>query len=612
MHQPLLEVTGLYKHYDSRNDRNEVLHDVNFKVEEGEFIAIVGYSGAGKTSLISQLAGLEKPSKGGVLFRGREIQGPDADRAVVFQSYSLLPWLSVAGNVTLAVNATAAKLSRAQRNERVDHYIDMVGLSHARDRKPAELSGGMRQRVSVARALAMQSPVLLLDEPLSALDALSRARLQDELAAISEQEKRTIVLVTNDVDEAILLADRVLTLSPAPAATIGQTFEVNLTRPRIRAEMNSDSEFVRLRNDITRYLLSMVDNISTTTKASTEPPHIVPIARHPKYSRFPSRKQVPKTATENTGNRYLQFSAVSKVFPTTDGPLKVVDEFELSMNKGEFITLIGHSGCGKSTVLSMASGLNASSSGGVVLDGQHISHAGPDKAVVFQSPSLMPWMTAFDNVSLGVNRVFPKASKAERRDICEYYLERVGLADAMHRSATDMSNGMQQRVGIARAFALSPKLLLLDEPFGMLDSLTRWELQDVLMDVWSQTKVTAICVTHDVDEAILLADRVVMMSNGPNARVGNIMDVALERPRSRAALLSHPDYYAYREELLSFLVAYEGGANPEPELLEAIANKRKQSVRVSEDEKIIAGVASSSTEQPFGQADAQYAHHAES
>ena len=196
--------------------------------------------------------------------------------------------------------------------------------------------------------------------------------------------------------------------------------------------------------------------------------------------------------------------------------------------------------------------------------------------MVFQAPSLMPWLTAYENVELGVDRVYPGASDAERRDVIEYYLQRVGLADAMHRPALDLSNGMRQRVGIARAFALSPKLLLLDEPFGMLDSLTRWELQDVLMDVWKRTEVTAICVTHDVDEAILLADRVVMMSNGPNARIGNIMEVDLERPRSRKGLLAHPDYYAYREELLEFLEAYEGGANPTSEQLKSIEEKTAQ------------------------------------
>ena len=268
-----------------------------------------------------------------------------------------------------------------------------------------------------------------------------------------------------------------------------------------------------------------------------------------------------------------------KVYPTPKGPLTVVDGFDLKMKQGEFISLIGHSGCGKSTVLSMIAGLNEITSGGIVLDGHEVDGAGPDRAVVFQAPSLMPWLSARDNVGLGVDKVYPHASASERSDIVEYYLARVGLADAMDKLGADLSNGMKQRVGIARAFALSPKLLLLDEPFGMLDSLTRWELQDVLMEVWQRTKVTAICVTHDVDEAILLADRVVMMSNGPNARIGNIMEVDLPRPRSRKELLEHPDYYAYREELLDFLEAYEGGADPAPELLESI--KQKRATRIS-------------------------------
>jgi nitrate/nitrite transport system ATP-binding protein len=223
------------------------------------------------------------------------------------------------------------------------------------------------------------------------------------------------------------------------------------------------------------------------------------------------------------------------------------------MRKGEFVSIIGHSGCGKSTVLSMTAGLNDISDGGIVLDKKEIWSAGPDRAVVFQAPSLFPWMSAYENVSLGVESVYPHATAKERNDIVEYYLTRVGLSDAMHKKATELSNGMKQRVGIARAFALSPKLLLLDEPFGMLDSLTRWELQEVLMEVWTRTQVTAIIVTHDVDEAILLADRVVMMTNGPHAKVGKIMEVDLPRPRSRKALVNHPDYYRLREELISFL-----------------------------------------------------------
>jgi nitrate/nitrite transport system ATP-binding protein len=249
----------------------------------------------------------------------------------------------------------------------------------------------------------------------------------------------------------------------------------------------------------------------------------------------------------------VEFYEVSKIYPTLKGPLTVVDRFSLDIAKGEFVSLIGHSGCGKSTVLSMIAGLNEISGGGIVLDGREITSAGPDRGVVFQAPSLMPWLTARENVALGVEQVYPHISVRERRDIIDYYLTRVGLADALDKRAAELSNGMKQRVGLARAFALAPKLLLLDEPFGMLDALTRWDLQEVLMDVWRRNRVTAICVTHDVDEAILLADRVVMMTNGPNARVGKIMHVDLPRPRSRKALFDHPKYYEYREELLQFL-----------------------------------------------------------
>ena len=569
-----LEISALSKSYGEGEDRTEVLSNINLKVAEGEFIAIVGFSGSGKTTLISLLAGLIEPDEGGVIFKGTEIDGPGPERGVVFQSYSLMPWMTVAGNVSLAVDSVFKKKSRAERAVIVDTYIDMVGLSHARDRKPAELSGGMRQRVAVARALAMRPEVLLLDEPLSALDALTRAKLQDEFADICQKEKKTIILITNDVDEAILLADRIIPLKPGPNATLGPDFKVDIARPRDRAEMNSDAEFIRLRGEITSYLMEVGADRGSDTEREINLPNIVPISLG--RERLPKAYVAAAAAVRN--DDFLEFSQLKKVYPTPKGPLTVVDGFEMKMKKGEFATLIGHSGCGKSTVLSMVAGLNPISEGAIILDGKHITEAGPDRAVVFQAPSLMPWLTAYENVALGVDRVYPNATKAERNDVAEYYLQRVGLLDSMHRAASDLSNGMKQRVGIARAFALSPKLLLLDEPFGMLDSLTRWELQDVLMDVWKRTQVTAICVTHDVDEAILLADRVVMMSNGPNARIGNVMEVDLERPRSRKALLNHPDYYAYREELLEFLEAYEGGANPSEAQLKSISQKRSERV----------------------------------
>lgn len=568
-----LEISNVSKSYGEGAKRTDVLADINLKVDEGEFIAIVGFSGTGKTTLISLLAGLIEPDTGGIVFKGKEIDGPSSERGVVFQSYSLMPWLTVSGNVALAVDSVFKGKPAAERKAIADKYIEMVGLGHAKDRKPAELSGGMRQRVAVARALAMQPELLLLDEPLSALDALTRSKLQDEFAAICEKEKKTIVLITNDVDEAILLADRIIPLKPGAQATLGPEFQVPFQRPRDRGELNHDDDFIKLRADITEYLMTVGAERGADVEREIILPNIVPITqREKKEDKLPAAYE--RAAETSLEERYLDFSQLKKVYPTPKGPLTVVDGFDLKMKKGEFITLIGHSGCGKSTVLSMVAGLNPITEGAIVLDGTHVTQAGPDRAVVFQAPSLMPWLTAYENVELGVDKVYPDANKQEKRDIIEYYLSKVGLGDAMHRSAADMSNGMKQRVGIARAFALSPKLLLLDEPFGMLDSLTRWELQDVLMDVWKRTQVTAVCVTHDVDEAILLADRVVMMSNGPNARIGNIMEVDLPRPRSRKELLAHPDYYAYREELLDFLEAYEGGADPSEEQLKSIQEKR--------------------------------------
>jgi nitrate/nitrite transport system ATP-binding protein len=552
---PILELKAVSKSFGDGDSRTNVLKDVSLSVEEGEFVAIVGFSGSGKTTLISLMAGLTRPNSGEVLFKGQPVGEPGPERGVVFQSYSLMPWLSVRGNIALAVDAVMAGKSQTERQARVDHYIKMVGLSHATDRKPAELSGGMRQRVAVARALAMDPEVLLLDEPLSALDALTRAKLQTEIEDIWSQEKKTVVLITNDVDEAILLADRIIPLNPGPDASFGPEFRVPFERPRDRSAMNNSPAYKKLRAGVTQYLMDAGIERAVHADSLSEPPNIVPV----RFDLGPPRayKEAAETPFDQ---RYVEFFEVKKTFATPKGPLTVVDGFDLLMKKGEFVSLIGHSGCGKSTVLSMIAGLQDVSNGGIVLDNKEVSSAGPDRAVVFQSPSLLPWMTARENVALGVDRVYPHASKAERADIVSYYLSRVGLGDAMDRPASDMSNGMKQRVGIARAFAISPKLLLLDEPFGMLDSLTRWELQEVLMEVWSRTKVTAICVTHDVDEAILLADRVVMMTNGPNARIGKVMDVDIARPRTRRSLLEHPRYYEYRQELLTFLEDYEHGA----------------------------------------------------
>jgi nitrate/nitrite transport system ATP-binding protein len=275
---------------------------------------------------------------------------------------------------------------------------------------------------------------------------------------------------------------------------------------------------------------------------------------------------IPDGAKLSNPERYLEVWKLAKEFPAPGGgpPHVVVKDFDLNMREGEFLSLIGHSGCGKSTVLSIIAGLAAKSYGSIILADREVRGAGPDRGVVFQAPCLLPWMTALDNVMLGVDQVFPTAPRAHRRQVAEHYLSLVGLADSMRKMPGELSQGMRQRVGIARAFALSPRMLLLDEPFGMLDSLTRMELQEVLLAVWRERRITALMVTHDVDEAMFLSDRVAMMTSGPPAKIGDILHVPFGRPRNRQAVLEHPDYYQLREHLIGFLESQDHRKKPAP------------------------------------------------
>ena len=334
---------------------------------------------------------------------------------------------------------------------------------------------------------------------------------------------------------------------------------MNLPRPRDRKAVNHDPQYRQLRAQITQYLLDVEAEKPVPAEGALKLPDVVPITSADFVPKAVRAANKPKPLSNP--DKYVEFYDVHKVYPTPQGPLTVVEGFQLDIKRGECVSLIGHSGCGKSTALSMCAGLTDVSDGGITLDGREVTSAGPDRGVVFQAPNLLPWLTARQNVALGVDRVYPHASSARtprHRRLLPH--ARRARATRSTNARSDMSNGMRQRVGLARAFALSPKLLLLDEPFGMLDALTRWDLQEVLMDILKRTKITAICVTHDVDEAILVADRVIMMTNGPRARIGKVMQVDLPRPRTRKMLLEHPRYYAYREELLSFLEEYEHGA----------------------------------------------------
>jgi nitrate/nitrite transport system ATP-binding protein len=260
-------------------------------------------------------------------------------------------------------------------------------------------------------------------------------------------------------------------------------------------------------------------------------------------------------------NAYLNIDHVSITFPTDKGPLNVLNDVNLRVQQGEFISLIGHSGCGKSTVLNIVAGLLQASEGGVVLEGREVTDPGPDRAVVFQNHSLLPWLSAYDNVRLAVDQVFRKTrSKRERDEWTRHNLELVHMSHALDRKPDEISGGMKQRVGIARALAMEPKVLLMDEPFGALDALTRAHMQDSLMEIHGRLNNTVIMITHDVDEAVLLSDRIVMMSNGPSASIGEVLEVNLERPRDRLALAEDPAYNHYRAAVVKFL--HERHQNP--------------------------------------------------
>jgi nitrate/nitrite transport system ATP-binding protein len=271
-----LELKNVCKGFGGRGRRSEVLRDINFAMERGEFVAIVGYSGAGKTTLISLIAGLVKPDGGSIKLNDLEVVGPGPDRGVVFQNYSLLPWLSVYENILLAVDQLFPNWSAAKKKQHVEKFISLVNLTAARAKKPAQLSGGMRQRVAVARALAMDPQILLLDEPLSALDALTRATLQDELNRIWDEDKKTVVLITNDVDEGILLANRIIPLSAGPGATLGPAINVDIPRPRDRKSINHCPRFQEIRREIVDYLLQAGGRHRSTVTRKLHLPDIEP------------------------------------------------------------------------------------------------------------------------------------------------------------------------------------------------------------------------------------------------------------------------------------------------------------------------------------------------
>lgn len=259
------------------------------------------------------------------------------------------------------------------------------------------------------------------------------------------------------------------------------------------------------------------------------------------------------TKTRQKTLPFLRFDNVSKVYPTPKGPYTVLTDINLTIKQGEFICVIGHSGCGKSTLLNMVSGFNQPTYGRVLLQGKSIKQPGPDRMVVFQNYALLPWRTVFENVFLAVNAVYPNKSMVEKRAIVRQHLAMVGLAEAAQKTPPQISGGMKQRAAIARALAIRPRVLILDEPFGALDAITKEELQEELLKIWNKHRCTVLMITHDIDEALFLADRLVMMTNGPSATIGEVLEIPFERPRDRTQIMETVEYYNVRNYALDFL-----------------------------------------------------------
>ncbi|WP_422082839.1 ABC transporter ATP-binding protein [Ulvibacterium sp.] len=271
-----LEIKNIHKTYGEGKQATEVLTNINLNIEEGEFVAIVGFTGSGKTTLVNLINGLLRPTSGEVLFKGKPVVGTSHDRGVIFQNYSLLPWLNVGQNVAMAVKEAFPREKKSFRKERVARYVEMVNLSAAINKRPKELSGGMRQRVAVARALAMNPEMIIMDEPLGALDALTRGNLQDEILKIWSQDKRTALLITNDVDEGIYMADRIIPLRPGPRATLGPEFKIDIGRPRDKTALNDNPVYKKTRNAIIEYLMGIGEERKAVSQEIYELPELTP------------------------------------------------------------------------------------------------------------------------------------------------------------------------------------------------------------------------------------------------------------------------------------------------------------------------------------------------
>lgn len=479
---------GVTKSFGRGRAAHNVLEDITLEAREREFLCILGPSGCGKSTLLAMAAGLEQPSQGRIEVDGKLVTGPDPSRMVVFQEYGVFPWATVWQNVVLGIR----HFTEAKQRAIATHTIDLVGLSGFENTYPGQLSGGMRQRLEVARSLVVSPEILLMDEPLSALDALTRLTVRAEIVRIWKETSTTILFVTHDVDEALQLGDRVALLSGAPAKLI-DVVDIDLPRPRDI----STAAYERLKAKV-----SLACGAATTSPKA-------------KLSNHDGEKK-PK----------IVLQGIDQVFGRDGDKLKVLDDINLTIGDGEFVCLLGASGCGKSTLLNIASGLLRPTRGRVSIDGEEIRGPHPRRIFVFQENAIFPWANVEENVRLGIRRL---GGEVQQRKIDEA-LEMVGMTKYRTALPHELSSGMKQRVEVARALAVSPDVLLMDEPFAALDSGTRISLCGELLRIWDQQRITILFVTHDVTEAVNLAERVVVFTARPG-RIAEVVPIEIPRPR---------------------------------------------------------------------------------
>ena len=481
-----IELKNVSKVYETRDKQVEVLNNLSFEVHENEFLALLGPGRCGKTVLLNILANLEKQTSGTIEFAGgRPKMG---DLGMVFQKYALFPWKTVMGNVEMSQKLKG--VDKKVRQEKAQEYINLVGLKGFENSLPKQLSGGMKQRVGIARAYASESDILLLDEPFGALDAQTRYQMEDEIIKIWEKNKKTIIFVTNNVEEALYLGDRILLLSSRPAE-IKKEYVVDLPRPR----SYTDKAFLEYRQI---WIFNGGQKMSDDTK--------------------------------------VKVVGLTKKF----GDLLVLNDISFNVKKGDFVCIVGPTGCGKTTFLNLLVKLIEPTSGQILIDGEPADPKKHNIAFVFQEPSAYPWLTVEENLQYGlkIKKVDQKTIEERTKEIAES----LGLTEVLKSYPRELSASLEQRVVIGRSFALHPDLLLMDEPYAQMDIKVRYYLEDQVIKLWQKTGSTVLFITHNIEEAVYLSEKCLILSQKPTTiKEEKIID--LPRPRDIAS----PEFIELRE-----------------------------------------------------------------